>query len=515
METYFATPDPTLLLSSDGIIVARAPGLEVRDPTREELPEVLAAAFGRVMDAVDHVSLPQPMMPLLKSEHDLYEKTRRIFEKIPELGEFYEFAFAISDLMGWTQTHDPLLEQVKAMDNLLHSYFKFVDQQMFAGWSATRLAMLADVQALAYAARETIRSIVQNEDDLQAPLTIARLAHADSNSLQAVGTFVAAPGYWLRPYSEAAIGLDAWGTKIDDRTPLELDGTVWDPRLALPTLLYALTVRVIVLKALYSNKRKYCHEIRQWVSFLLQIQMKWQTGIRRKLNLSADEFKIGAGFSVRPFAAGAVDVFTGNYDLIDVDYDALNLYQALGFFAGPLPPHVAPIPPELVAPTITADDIDMRFVTEYRPILEKQAAVAFTRLRWSTGLQAFSDTIKSLGAICAASLGQQAVVVYRESLSLVRESSHGLKPAGPADEAQEQVELARALARVTHSGSNRTGAGAMADRYALYCLLSEEDGSLIAELRELVARHLDREQPWRVRRESTGAAQAAREPKTT
>lgn len=502
MKTYFATPDAALLLSSDGVIVARAPGLQARNPTREELPEVLAAAFGRVMEAVDHISLPPPIVPLLKSEHKLYEKTRRVFEKAPKFHEFFEFAFAIGDLMGWTLTHDPLLEQVKAMDYLLHNYFKKLDQQMFAGWSATRLAMLADVQALASAARETIRSIVHGGDDLQAPLTIARLALADSNSLQALNSFTA-PGYWLRPYSETAINLDGWGTKIDDRAPVELDETVWDPRLALPTLLYALTVRIIVLKALHSSKRKYCHEIKQWVSFLLQIQAKWQTGMRRKLRLSTHELKFGAGFSVRPFAAGAVDVYTGHYDFIDVDADAINLWHARGFSTTPLPSHITAIPPELVAPDITQNDIDQRFETEYRAILEKQAAVAFTRLRWSTGLQAFSDTIKSLGEICVESLGQQVVSVYRESLSLVRESSRGLNPTYGVDEAQEQVELARALGRVTHSGSHRTSSTAMADRYALYCLLKEEDGPLITELRELVTRHLRRKRPWQMESECT------------
>ena len=375
------------------------------------------------MDPVDRVSLPYAPAPLLRSEHDLYEKTRHVFEKVPMYGEFYEFGFAIADLMGWTLSHDPLLEQVKAIDQLLHGYFKLVDQQIFASWSATRLAMLADVQALASSARDTIRGIIQNGEDLQAPLTIARLALADRDSLTAVNTFTAAmeSGYWLRPYSGAAVGIDTWGAKLDDRAPLYGDGTVWDPRLALPTLLYALTVRIIVLKALYSNGCKYCHEVKQRVAFLLRVQMHWQTGIRRKVRLSGPEMKIGAGFSVRPFAAGAVDVFTGAYDLIDVDADALNLYYALGFWDGPLPTNVTPIPPELVAPNITSLDIDMRFETEYRPILEKQAAVAFTRLRWSTGLHAFSDTIKSLGEIRAEHPADQVVTVYRDSLPLVRE----------------------------------------------------------------------------------------------
>ena len=290
-DAVFQTPDQSLALSEDGILVVRTPDLDVRDPTRAELPDVLAAAFGRVMDSTVWISRSGTSMALLSSsssQHDQYEKTRHVLEKAPMFHE-YEFAFAIGDLMGWTLSHDPLLEQVKAIDHLLHAYFAQVDEQIFASWSATRLAMLADVQALASSARETMRSIVQNGDDLDAPLTVARLAIADRDSLTAVNTFTASveSGYWLRPYSGAAVGLDTWGTKIDDRAPVYGDGTVWDPRLALPTLLYALTVRLIVLKALYSSRRKYCHEINQQVLFLLKVQMHWQTGIRRKLRLSA------------------------------------------------------------------------------------------------------------------------------------------------------------------------------------------------------------------------------------
>jgi hypothetical protein len=71
MVTYCATLDPTLLLSSDGIIVTRAPGLDVRDPTRDELPEVVAAAFAQVIDMVDRASVGKATPQLLKSEHDL------------------------------------------------------------------------------------------------------------------------------------------------------------------------------------------------------------------------------------------------------------------------------------------------------------------------------------------------------------------------------------------------------------------------------------------------------------
>jgi hypothetical protein len=501
MDKFYATPDPHLVISSDGIVVSKAPGLATVEPTRDDLPDVVAAAYGRVMDSVNQLAfLPAPaLIPVLSSQHDMYEKTRKVWEKAPQFHEFFEFAFAVGDLMGWTLQRDPLLEQIKAMDSLLHGYFKQVDQQIYASWSSTRLAMLADVQALASSARDTMRSIVVNDEDLTAPLTVSRLALADQSSLIAVNTFTGdvESGYWLRPYSTHAGGVDVWGTKIDDRAPAYDDGTVWDPRLVLPTLLYALTVRLVVLKALHSSPRKYCHEIKSRVAFLLKVQMHWQTGIRRKLKLSTPEFKIGAGFSVRPFAAGAVDVFTGNYDLIDVDYDALNLFQARGFYNHPLPPHGTPIQPELVAPTITYNDIDTRFNTEYVPILEKQSAVAFTRLRWATGLHAFSDTIKSIGAICAGGPGNEMVTVFRDVLSLVRESSTGIKVSGAVGEAAERIELARALTRVIHSGAERAGPRAMTDRYALYCALTGKDDRLVSELKEVLTRHLGGDRPWR------------------
>jgi hypothetical protein len=508
MESYLATPDPTLALSTDGILVARSPALTVRDPAAGELQDALAAAFGRAMDVADLVApsnAPAKLLRSSSSQHEQYEKVRHVFEKAPLFHEFSEFAFAVGDLFGWTLQHDPLLEQVKAIDGLLHGYFKEVDQKVFANWSATRLAQLADVQALASSARDTIRTIVVNDEDLTAPLTVAMLGHAHRDSLTAVNTFTAAveSGYWLRPYSDAAINLGSWGTKIDDRARVNPDGTVWDPRIALPTLLYALAVRIVVLKAIYNNSRKYCQEINDRVSFLLQVQMHWQTGIRRKERLSTPEFKIGAGFSVRPFAAGAVDVFTGNHDLIDVDADALNLYYALGLWGGPLPAHVSPIPPELVAPNITANDIDLRFNDEYRAILSKQAAVAFTRLRWSTGLQGFSDTIKALGEICAPRPADDVIGRYREGLPLVRESG-GLRVAGGLDDIPERVELARALARILHPRGGRSSGQAMADRFAVLGWLSQDDGALISELREVVERHVRRGRPWE-RRDDAGS----------
>jgi hypothetical protein len=85
---------------------------------------------------------------------------------------------------------------------------------------------------------------------------------------------------------------------------------VWDPRLALPALLYAIAVRVLVLKAIHDDPRRYCSELNRYTQFLLSIQLRWQEGVRHKYELTAHEKLFGAGFSTVPFAAGAVDVYT-------------------------------------------------------------------------------------------------------------------------------------------------------------------------------------------------------------
>jgi hypothetical protein len=492
MDICYSTPDPSLLLRSDGILVRRSPEREVREPDGDDLLTALRAGFGRgigYLSAVPTISSDHPWLPS-QSQRELFEKTKKVFETFPVMHEFAEFAFAIADWVGLTADHDPLLRQVQAIDHLLHEYFKRVDQQIFASWSATRLAMLADVQATASAARETIRSIFENRDDLTAPLTTARLAHADRDSLVAVNAFTSGldSGYWLRPFSESAVGLDDWGHKFDDRAPVFGDGTVWDPRMALPTLMYALVVRTMVLKAMYGDSRRYCHEINQRVQFLLEVQMRWQSGIRHKYQLSSKEMLFGAGFTVRPFAAGAIDVYTGNHHVIDVDADALNLYYALGYWGGPLPSYIPWLHPENVAPDISQDDIDMRYESEYQPILAKQTNLSFTRLRWLTGLHAFSDTVKSLGEICAGRTTRRIVQVYRDSMKLSRDRATSMP--GTDRQAQWRAELARSLTHLLYPSKDQGSARAMADRFELYCALQEDRGTLMSELTDLLYKHL-------------------------
>jgi hypothetical protein len=495
MADLFLTPDPRLLLRSDGVLVHRDVEHEPSEPEDGDLSIALPAAFGRALDYLTVAPTVRPDHPYFATRDSvqLYANIRKVFETVPTAHDWFQFAFAISDLAGWSAPSDPLLDQVQAIDRLLHDYFKRVDQEIFASWSATRLAMLADVQSHAAAAREVIRSIFQNHDDLTAPLTVARLAQAEHDSSVAVNAFTGGldTGYWLRPYSESAISLEGWAHKFVDRAPVFSDGTVWDPRLALPTLLYALAVRVMVLVALHGgDSRRYCHEINQIVQFLLSVQFRWQDGIRRKGALTPEELAFGAGFTVLPFAAGAIDVYTGNDHLIDVDVDALNLLYALGLYVQPLPLGVPYLDPAQVAPDITRDDIDLRSNNNCQPILQKQAALSFTRLRWNTGLQDFSDTIKALGQICAGTQTSRIIQVYRDSMKRVRSGAVSL-PGAADQQAQWRAELARCLSQLLNEPKDRASGRAMAQKFELYCALQDDQGPLISDLTQLLRKHLN------------------------
>jgi hypothetical protein len=167
----------------------------------------------------------------------------------------------------------------------------------------------------------------------------------------------------------------------------------------------------------------------------------------------------------------------------------LNLLYALGYWDGPLPAHVPWLHPELVCPDITEDDIEMRFETEYAPILQKQTEYSFTGLRWRTRLQMFSDAVKALGEICAlVSRSAPVVDAYRRGLRTVRDRAVLMPGSDP--ESRERADLAGGLASLLHRRRDRGGDAAMRDRFDVFCALQDDDGPLATELRAVVRAHL-------------------------
>ena len=102
MTIHYLTPDPRMLLRSDGVLVASDPGIEAREPEEDELEPVLMAAAGFGIDALAELMTRRGTEDVLaaRSQVTLTDKVKTIFEKIPEAGDFFEFGFAILSLVG-------------------------------------------------------------------------------------------------------------------------------------------------------------------------------------------------------------------------------------------------------------------------------------------------------------------------------------------------------------------------------------------------------------------------------
>jgi hypothetical protein len=491
--SHYKTSDPRVLVRSDGTLVPHDGSISiVDDPTAEEVSIALESAGGRAIYAATKSFATMSnsgggLFPHHQSK--LEKKVQAVYEKIPGVGHYFEFIFKLTELI--TDEHDPMIELVQSIETTLFKYFEFIDKQVFASFSATRLAMLSNLQGMATSALDTVVRATSSQQAFDNALANGSLANADSDSSVPLNQLLAGGvdgGYWRRPYSGPAIDLDQWSTRFDQRAPLYGDGTVWDPRLGLPTLSYLLAVRIVVLRALYRERKHYCRELKRYVKVLLAIQQRWQEGLQRKLELSAYEKAYRGGFSVVPFAAGAIDVFTGFHHAIDVDDDALNLLQALGLLTIPLPSHIEALSPADVDQTITSSDVDLRFPT-YKAILAKQSSLSFTMVRWGVGLQDFCEMIKAIGAVCTepVPLRDAAMSTFNDAFLTV--SGRGLSPGQSVNQTLSRCALAKSLTEMVHEGERRGSQEAMRDQYLLYAALREE-GPLKNQLTELIASHL-------------------------
>ena len=107
------------------------------------------------------------------------------------------------------------------------------------------------------------------------PVWAAKIAIADRDSLLAAKTFSGdiTRGFWMRPASQAAISrfgnptdwYHGWMPHMSDRAEVNQFNNVWDYRWALPALIYAVIVRLVVLKAFETGsaveRRQHCAEM--------------------------------------------------------------------------------------------------------------------------------------------------------------------------------------------------------------------------------------------------------------
>lgn len=468
--THYLTPDRRLLLRSDGVLVPLdlLTVKDAKEPTQGVLKQVLPVAAGRGLNALSASSDGGGLADAL----ELSENTRKVFKIVGDVAEVagkvagvYEGGKKALEILGVIEQNDPLKDLVTAIDQKLHQMLKTIQADIYASWASNRKVQMDMLKGQAGSALRSVRDIILYQRDLNQPLNANRLALADQASSTCMETLTASGpggGFWMRPYYGNAIRLDEWKDKFDDRASVTEDGLVWDYRLGLPIFCYALAVRILVLRVLHPETRDYCAELTEHADFLQDVQDWMAGGIRRKQTLSQGEKKFARyPFSLIHFTAGAVDVHTGLRHEINVDERAQNLAIALGFPAdyGPLNP-IGPLDPADVAQTITADDIEMRWETDYAPILQKQAALSFTNLRWIIGLQELCILNKNVRSICPSTRASW-VRAYDGILETMLQSVHEL----PKGSMGTKLALARELTKLVHPEKQQNSAKAMGDLF--------------------------------------------------
>jgi hypothetical protein len=216
---------------------------------------------------------------------------------------------------------DPLMESL----NRIHQTLSQIHDFNLAAWVTSREDNLAFLIAHSSAALHTANAFLQSNGSHTDPVWAAKIALAERDSLLAVQTFTGnmERGYWLRPYSIAAISgagnptsyYDGWMPHMPDRAEVNLYNQVWDYRWALPVLVYSIVARLLVLTAVGTGSRQerrvHCAEIKGYIGFLQGVFKKRWEGLRTLTQLSAqqtNELRTRGRF---PMAA--VDIYSGDF----------------------------------------------------------------------------------------------------------------------------------------------------------------------------------------------------------
>lgn len=500
--TYYHTPNPQLLLRSDGILVPFDITIkEIKEPVEGDLKKILPIAIGHGLTALsnaaasdngsndwlaDAFNISQDNRKIMKQVGDVID----LAGKISGYADFGIKALKVLGVLG--EERDPLVDLLNAIDQKLNILIKVVEDTTYSIWAAERGVAMANLRGQAQSAMETVQDIIIHKLDPSSALTASRLGHADRDSRECIEKLIASgieDGYWMRPFNANAIKLDDWKNSSDDRPPITETRLVWDYRIVLPFLCYALVARIMVLKVIYANEQYYCRELRRYYKFFLQLQEQMSKGIRRKLAIShgEDPNNIRHYKGYIPFTAGAVDVYSGIRHFIRIDSDALNLSSARGLYSGPIPPSVDILDPMQVANTITLLDIDHRYEDDYRTILQKQAQVSFTILRWQIGLQELCILTKNLGRICTGLHFRMPPIsnIYDNAMASIAQHFDI-----PVDVSKSHLSVSRELTKLLYPKEQLSAPNAMRDLFLVYTAIEKETGQFLREIQDMTKQNI-------------------------
>lgn len=288
----FRIPNTRLYLSADGLVSAKVePGDEVISLTKENSSSFTTAYLGSAIQ-----NIASGLNSTDSRDHDTADgidlgDVLNFAGLIGLFGDSLEYAKQLNDwITGAEEAPDPVME---ALDRL-HQDLSRIQEFNLAAWVTARGDNMAFLQAHSSSALQTANAFLQSKASRADPVWAAKIAIADRDSLLAVDTFAGTieQGFWLRPYSIAAISwagdptdyYHGWMPHIPDRAEVNQFQQVWDYRWALPVLCYAVVVRIAVLKAFdtgtTAERRLFCAEIRRYVKIFQRIFTKIWSGIR-------------------------------------------------------------------------------------------------------------------------------------------------------------------------------------------------------------------------------------------
>lgn len=218
-------------------------------------------------------------------------------------------------IVGWMMTSpgpDPMMVAIKKLDSRLNE----IEDLTLTAWVTAREDNLAFLLAHSSSALQTAHAFLRSGESTSSPQWAPRLALADRDSLVAVHTFVGdlESAFWLRPHSLGAISQSGsprtWMDEIPDRPEVHSFGRVWDHRWAMPAVVYAITVRLTVLRVIGAELSEVRREVRRYNRFITLVFQKMESGIR-----SLDEYSPSQihRFFPRGVPIVAVDIYGGNF----------------------------------------------------------------------------------------------------------------------------------------------------------------------------------------------------------
>ncbi|MFI8966933.1 hypothetical protein ACIGO8_33035 [Streptomyces sp. NPDC053493] len=207
-------------------------------------------------------------------------------------------SFALA-LENWLNNTPPSKDPNLVLLEKLHAQMKQVQDFQLASWVTSREETIDDLKADAYTAIQTVHGFFDACNAAHTNVTAMlennafwanKMAIADTDTKKAV-TRLMGSSLWMRPNSVAAMSgggdpmdpVTGWMYHMADRAPETGFHQVWDHRWPLPALLYAMSARICVMRAVnpsLTSNAGVVTEIKQYIDYLSNIWIQMSDGVR-------------------------------------------------------------------------------------------------------------------------------------------------------------------------------------------------------------------------------------------